>query len=104
MELAAFMPSWAEEAQSIAIFPTPHKCTFAFCSRVQGPSPEEEVGEEGAGKKRRRMDMIAWSLAFDNMAIAFDAIEALRFASAMAHKRVCLMIACEPPPLGHLRP
>jgi hypothetical protein len=39
--------------------------------------------------------MLKWSLAFDNFALVFDAIEALPYASAMAHKRVCLKVACK---------
>ena len=88
MDLADFLPSWAEDSH-----------------------PEAEAGEEG--KKKGKLDMVRWIAAFHSFALAADAAEVCTFvqccvvrlirgcmlhqvwtyASAMAHFHVCLEIA-----------
>ena len=76
IDVEDFLPAWAVEVGSGS----------------DAANTAEETDFAGASRKKR-LDVIRWTSAFLNMALAADAVGTWKYPSAMAHLRTCLQIA-----------
>ena len=77
VDIKTFLPSWAENAKAI--------------------TPKDQPADEDAQLQSKRLDVIRWQAAFDKYAMGAAASEQLNYASALAHKDICMQIALRAP-------
>ena len=95
VDVAEFLPSWAEEVRSCTLVRCSHRNAFIlnFALQASDPDPEDqEDGEQVNKKKKLRLDMVRWLAAYNCYALAADATGVCSFLSPRWSRNQCFLL------------
>ena len=97
VNLRQFLPSWAEQKATDKkkedAFDVEQEAGDHMFDKLAEVLEKRCASDVERPKNGQRLDILRWALAFDKYAIAADAAGQMPFASAYAHKEICLNVA-----------